>query len=121
MSRDRGCTPDVPPSSGVPALLVCDVSKGNGVGNGPPHTTATSSRFVTGAYDCTSSADSVVTYQGVEDHSSVGGSGTLALTANGTRLEAIYSGDANATGTLDFVATSDSSASPAAGQTITVG
>jgi hypothetical protein len=116
-----GCTPDVPPSSGVTALLVCDVSNGNGVGNAPAPTTAASSRFVTGAYDCTSTAVSVVSYQGVEDHSSVAGSGTLALTANGTRLEAIYSGDTNANGTLDFVATSDSSANPVPGQSITVG
>ena len=116
-----GCTPDVPPSSGVTALLVCDVSNGNGVSHAPAATTTTSSRFVPGAYDCTSSADSVVSYQGVEDHSSVGGSGTLALTANGTRLLAVYSGDSNATGTLDFVATSDSSANPVVGQTLTVG
>jgi len=116
-----GCSPDVPPSSGVTALLVCDVSNGNGVGNPPAPTTTASSRFVTGAYDCTSTAVSVVSYQGVEDHSSVAGSGTLALTANGTRLEAVYSGDPNASGTLDFVATSDSSANPVAGQSITVG
>ncbi|MGH7293948.1 MAG: hypothetical protein ACRELB_03390 [Polyangiaceae bacterium] len=115
-----GCNPDTPPPAGLSVLLVCDVSSGNGAGHAPAPTTTTS-RFVTGAYDCSSGADSVVTYQGVEDHSSIGGSGTLALTANGSGLEAVYSGDTNATGTLDFVVTSDSSASPAPGQTITVG
>ena len=88
-------------------------------GNAQPTTTA--SRFASGAYDCTSTAASVVGYQGEEDHSTVGGSGTLPLTPNGSRLEAVYSGDANASGTLDFVVTSDSSANPVPGQTITVG
>jgi len=114
-----GCSPDGPPSGGLSALLVCDVSSGNGVG--PAQATTTATRFVTGAYDCNSTADSVVSYQGEEDHSTIGGSGTLALTASGPSLEAVYSGDPNATGTLDFVVTSDSSANPAAGQTITVG
>ena len=114
-----GCTPDGPPTGGLSALLVCDVSSGNGVGNA--QATTTTSRFVTGAYDCNSTAASVVSYQGEEDHSTIGGSGTLALTANGPSLEAVYSGDANASGTLDFVVTSDSSANPVPGQTITVG
>jgi hypothetical protein len=114
-----GCTPDGPPSGALSALLVCDVSSGNGAGNAQPTTTA--SRFASGAYDCTSTAASVVGYQGEEDHSTVGGSGTLTLTPNGSRLEAVYSGDANASGTLDFVVTSDSSASPVPGQTLTVG
>jgi hypothetical protein len=115
-----GCTPDTPPSAGLSVLLVCDVSNGNGAGS-TPTTTATTSRFVTGAFDCYSGADSVVSYQGVENHSSIGGSGALTLNANGTSLEAVYSGDTNATGTLDFVVTSDSSANPVPGQTITVG
>ena len=114
-----GCNPDGPPSGGLSALLVCGVSSGNGVGNA--QATATTSRFVTGAYDCNSTADSVVSYQGVEDHSTIGGSGTLTLTANGPSLEAVYSGDANASGTLDFIVTSDSSANPVPMQTITVG
>lgn len=115
-----GCTPDGPPSAGLSVLLVCDGSAGNGVGS-TPATTTTTSRFVTGAYDCNSTADSVVNYQGDEDHSTIGGMGTLSLTANGPSLEAVYSGDTNASGTLDFVVTSDSSANPVPGQTITVG
>ncbi|HEY3815895.1 MAG TPA: hypothetical protein VGL81_01930 [Polyangiaceae bacterium] len=115
-----GCTPDVPPSSGLSALLVCDVSNGNGVGNAPAATTTTS-RFAAGAYACSSTAEFLVSYQGEEDHSSIGGSGTLTLTANGASLEAVYSGDTNASGTLEFVVTSDSSANPVPGQTITVG
>jgi len=101
------------------ALLACDVSSGNGIDNAQAATTT--SRFVAGAYDCNSTAASVVRYQGEEDHSTIGGSGTLTLTANGSSLEAVYGGDANASGTLDFVVTSDSSANPAPGQTITVG
>ena len=115
-----GCDPDVPPSAGLSALLVCDVSSGNGIGNAPASTT-TISRFVSGAYDCNSTADSVVTYQGENDGSTIGGSGTLTLTVNGPSLQGFYSGDANATGTLDFFVTSDSSANPVPGQTITVG
>jgi hypothetical protein len=114
-----GCNPDGPPSGGLSALLVCGVSNGNGVGNA--QATTTTSRFVTGAYQCNSTADSVVSYEGVDDHSTIGGSGTLTLTANDPSLEAVYSGDANASGTLDFVVTSDSSANPAPMQTITVG
>jgi hypothetical protein len=113
------CEPDGPPSGGVSALLVCDVSSGGGVGYA--QATTTSSRFVTGAYDCNSTADSLVSYQGEEDSSTIGGSGTLTLTANGPSLEAVYSGDTNASGTLDFVVTSDSSANPVPGQTLTVG
>ena len=114
-----GCSPDGPPTAGLSALLVCDASSGNGVAPAP--VTMTTSRFATGAYDCNSTADSVVSYQGEEDHSTVGGSGTLTLTANGPSLTAVYSGDANASGTLDFALTSDSSANPVPGQTITVG
>ena len=114
-----GCNPDGPPSAGLSALLVCDVSSGNGVGNA--QATTTTSRFVTGAYDCNSTASSVVSYQGEEDDSTIGGSGTLRLTANGSSLTTVYGGDANAVGTLDFVVTSDSSANPVPGQTITVG
>lgn len=116
-----GCSPDGPPTGGLSALLVCDVSSGNGVASPGATTTTTTSQFVTGTYDCNSTADSVVSYQGEEDDSSIGGSGTLTLTANGPGLEAVYSGDTNATGTLDFVVTSDSSANPVPGQTITVG
>jgi hypothetical protein len=115
-----GCTPDGPPSGGLSALLVCDASSGASVGNAVANTT-TASRFGAGAYDCTSTAASVVSYQGEEDHSTIGGSGTLTLTANGASLEAVYSGGTNASGTLDFVVTSDSSANPVPGQIITVG
>jgi hypothetical protein len=114
-----GCNPDGPPSAGLSALLVCDVSSGNGMGNAPA--TTTTSDFVTGTYACNSTAASVVSYEGEEDHSTIGGSGTLALTANGSSLEAVYSGDTNASGTLDFVVTSDGSANPVPGQTLTVG
>lgn len=115
-----GCPPDTPPADGLSALLVCDVSSGRGAGSvrGP---SATTSRFVTGAYACDSTAASVVSYEGTEDHSTIGGAGTLTLTASGSSLRAVYSGDTNATGTLDFVVTSDSSANPVPGQTITVG
>jgi hypothetical protein len=116
-----GCTSDIPPSAALSVLLMCNGSSGNGVSDEPASKTTTS-RFVAGDYACTSIADSVVDYEGVKSNSSIGGqSGTLTLTANGSSLEATYGGDANASGTLDFVVTSDSSANPVAGQTMTVG
>ncbi len=62
-------------------------------------------RFPPGVYACTSSLQTFDT--------GAGGSGTLTLTQTGATLTATYTGDYAATGTLEFVATTDGSANPA--------
>jgi hypothetical protein len=114
-----GCAPDGPPSAPVSALLACGApSAGDGSNRGADAgaPTTETSRFVTGSYDCSST---VYTYN-AQDSVAAGSAGTLTLTAVGSNLDATYSGDTFASGTLDFTVTSDSSANPVAGQTLDV-
>jgi hypothetical protein len=113
-----GCPADIPPAAGLSALLVCGTP---GQGGGAPTPTTAPTSFAPGAYACTSTAATVVEYEGTQDHSTIGGSGTLTLAVDGANLHLVYSGDTNASGPLDFVATSDRSANPVPGQSITVG
>jgi hypothetical protein len=119
-----GCAPDGPPTGPTSALLVCDASStgdgGTAAGDAGALTFATSA-FLTGSYDCSSSAYTVVTYDGMQDNIvSSGGAGTLTLNATGSSLSATYSLGTLTSGTLDFTTTSDSSANPVPGQTIEV-
>ena len=87
---------------------------------GAGNTGATSS-FVPGAYECNSVVSGVVTYEGRQDHVlNEGATGTLTLTANGSSLRAVYSGDTQGSGTLDFTLTSDRSANLVPEQTFDV-
>ena len=77
--------------------------------------------FPTGVYACSSTLSAAGTYGGESYESVAGGTGVLTVTQSGAVVTAAYAGDLFLTGTLRFVATTDSSAEPAApGQTLTV-
>jgi hypothetical protein len=76
--------------------------------------------FPTGVFSCQSNLDATGTYQGTSYESVSGGKGTLTVTQSGRVVTAVYTGDLFVNGTLEFVATTDGSAEPAAaGQTLT--
>jgi hypothetical protein len=76
--------------------------------------------FPTGVFSCQSSLDASGTYQGESYESVSGGTGTLTVTQSGRIVTAAYTADLFVSGTLEFVATTDGSAEPAAaGQTLT--
>ena len=70
--------------------------------------------FPTGVYACSSTLSAAGTYGGESFESVAGGTGVLTVTQSGAVVTAAYAGDLFVTGTLRFVATTDSSAEPAA-------
>lgn len=77
--------------------------------------------FPTGVYACGSTLSAAGSYEGESYEAVAGGNGVLTVTQSGAVVTAAYAGNLFVTGTLRFVATTDSSAEPAAaGQTLTV-
>jgi len=109
----------------TPGDLAVDTDAGEPPGDGGGSSSTTGEEdvtpvFPTGVFSCQSSLQASGTYQGESYESVSGGTGTLTVTQSGRVVSAAYTGDLFVSGTLEFVATTDGSAEPAAaGQTLT--
>ncbi len=112
-----GCALDAR-SGPLTAELVCGTAKATLDGGAVAAAGYVGMDFTPGVFDC-SATTSIVAGSG-QYNSTIGSSGTLTLEGTGPGLAVTYSGDAYASGTLDFELTSYDTAAPVAGQLVSV-
>jgi hypothetical protein len=102
--------------------LLCEDRQGGAPSPGPAGATTTTSppQLPVGPYTCSSQVETYDAVQGMGEYVAGGSNGTLTLTQTGADVTAQYTSDSAIGGTMLLTATTATTASPAASQSLTV-
>jgi hypothetical protein len=103
---------------GASFWVICEERRGGGalpsIDTGPPPVT----QLPAGQYSCSTQVETFERINGLNHYIAGGASGTLTLTADGSKVTGQYSGDHFLAGRLRFVATTPTTAIAEGGQTL---